>query len=117
MARPESRRRAAAVVSHSVRDRRAVTDAAGAANLLVNPSHAAVQVLVATPAASVGPGWVSRFVPATGASNTRSLNLNTRRLKPALYNASMIASCNAGLTVVIALLSGVGCTRLVSSAT
>ena len=110
VARPESRRRAAAVVSPSVRDRRAVTDAGGAANLLVSPSHAAAQVLVAIPAASVDPGWVSRFVLATGASNTR-------RLKPALYNASMIASCNAGLTVAIALLSGVGCTRLVSSAT
>ena len=115
MARPESRRRAVAVVSHSVRDRRAVTDAAGAANLMaaadsVNPPHAAAQVLVATPADSVDPGWVSRFVPA------RAL-LSSRRLKPALYNASMIASCNAGLTGVIALLSGVGCTRLVSSAT
>ena len=59
-----------AVVSHSVRDRRAVTDAAGAANRmaaadLVNLPHAAAQVLVAIPAASVDPGWVSRFVPNT----------------------------------------------------
>ena len=112
MARPESRPRAAAVVSHSVRDPRAAASAADRTALadLVNPPHPGAQVLIAPPAASVDPGRVSRFVPATGASNTR-------RLKPALYNASMIASCNAGLTVVIALFSGVGCTRLVSNAT
>ena len=100
------------MVNHLVRDPRA---AASAADLtapadLVNPPHPGAPVLIALQAASVDPGWVSRFVLATGASNTR-------RLKPALYNASMIASCNAGLTAVIALLSGVGCTRLVSSAT
>jgi hypothetical protein len=77
VARPEIRRRAGVVVSRSVRDRRAATDAAGAANLtaaadLVNPSHAAAQVLVATPAASVDPGRVSRFVP-----NTRNLKSST----------------------------------------
>ena len=106
--RPERRSRGAAVVSHSARDPRAADSAADlrAPADLVNPRGA--QVLIAPPAPD--PEWVSLFVPATGAPNTH-------RLKPALYNASMIASCNAGLTRVIALLSGVGCTRLVNSAT
>jgi len=98
-----------------VRDRRAVTDAASAVDPtapadLVNPPHPGAQVPIAPPAVS-DPEWVSRFVPNTQPESC------SRRLKPALYNAVMIASCNAGLTVVIALLSGVGCTRLVSSAT
>jgi hypothetical protein len=33
------------------------------------------------------------------------------------YSSSMIASCNAGLTWAMALLSGLGCTRFVSSTT
>ena len=74
--RPENRLLAVAVVSHSVRDRREARDVAGEASLTgaadsVSLPRGVAQALVATPAASVDPVWVSRFVPATGASSAR----------------------------------------------
>ena len=55
----------------------------------------------ATPAAPLGRARISRFAPPVDSS----------------YRSSTIASCSAGLIRAIALLSGVGCTRLVSRVT
>ena len=73
----------------------------GRADLVSHSNAAVAPVPGATLAASVAPARVSRFVLAGGSP----------------YSSSTIASCSAGLTRAIALLSGVGCTRLVSSVT
>ena len=98
------------MVSHSAEGREATAAAVAAIPTIltgavdsVSLSNAEAQAPRATLAALADPAWGRKDLHAADASNP--------------YSSSKTASCNAGLTRAIALLSGVGCTRLVSSVT